>query len=294
MNRVFSGHLKILRNINPILFDVSLRDGIQSANPAIYTFSHKKQVFDKILSTYNPTHMEVGSIVSNKVLPIMRDSLDMYVYAKNQTDKRMFLLVPNMSSLKTALNAWVDGLSFITSVSNEFQLKNTKKSLTQTKLDLNEMCNYTKTVLPDTYIKLYISCINQCPITNIINNDDVIREIMCYTDNPHISEFCLSDTCGTLSYTSFKYIVDKLIFNEIPPSKLSVHLHVNPNEKENVMNILFYCFEIGINKFDVSYLDEGGCSVTMGSKVKPNLTYELFYNSLNKFISMKTQVYSDV
>jgi hydroxymethylglutaryl-CoA lyase len=294
MNRVCSGYLKILRNINPVLFDVSLRDGIQSANPSTYSLSHKKQVFDKILTTHGPAHMEVGSIVSSKVLPIMSDSLDVYAYAKSKTEKRVFLLIPNMTSLKTALNAGVDGVSFITSVSDNFQLKNTKKSLIQTKIDLNEMCYFTKTESPNTYIKLYISCINQCPISGKMNDDDVVREILCYTDNNHVSELCLSDTCGTLSYRSFKYIVDKLISYRVPTSKLSVHLHVNPNEKENVVDILFYCFENGINKFDVSYLDEGGCVVTLGSNVKPNLTYDLFYNSLNRFITWKNKEYSDV
>jgi hydroxymethylglutaryl-CoA lyase len=294
MNRVCSGHLKLLNKINPVLFDVSLRDGIQSANPALYPLNHKKQLFDKILTTYTPTHMEVGSIVSPKVLQIMSDSLDVYAYAKSKTDKRMFLLVPNMAGLKTALNAGADGVSFITSVSDSFQLKNTKKTLIQTKIELNDMCYYTKTLLPNTYIKLYISCINQCPIDGKLNDDDIVREILCYSDNTHISELCLSDTCGTLSYKSLKYIVDKLIAYRVPINKLSLHLHVNPDEKENVVDILFYCFEKGINKFDVSCLDEGGCVVTLGSKVKPNLTYELFHSALHRYITWKNNEFSDV
>ena len=42
-----------------------------------------------------------------------------------------------------------------------------------------------------------------------------------------------------------------------------------------------------IIEFDVSMLETGGCSVTMGSKTKPNLSYNLYYKFLCDYIMDK-------
>lgn len=300
MNRTCSGYMRLLKQINPQLFDVTLRDGIQAASVDIYTTLKKKEVFHNIMNNFKPSRLEVGSLVSPKVLPIMSDSLELYKYTSSRLqveyadiNTKPFLLVPNKKSLKTALENNVDGISLITSVSDDFQQKNVKMSLIQTKLSLYDICYTARLKMPDMYIKLYISCINECPILGKISDDEIISEIVSYND-ARFSELCLSDTCGTLSYSSFKYIVDGLIEKGIDTSKLSLHLHVSDENQTNMTSILFYCFDKGINKFDVSLLESGGCSVTMGKKVKPNLTYDLFHKTLHRYITWKNREYSDV
>jgi len=232
----------------------------------------------------------------------MSDSMEIYnyvlsklqtEYAEKDVNTKPFLLIPNKKMLKTALDNNVDGISLITSVSDEFQQKNVKMSLIQTKLSLYDICYTARVQIPEIYIKLYISCINECPIVGRMSDDHIIREILCYSDT-RFSELCLSDTCGTLSYSSFKYIVDSLLGYGFDVTKLSLHLHVSDENQRNIANILFYCFEKGINKFDVSILESGGCSVTMGKKVKPNLSYELFQNILHRYITWKNREFSDV
>jgi len=302
MNRTCSGYLRLLNRINPQLFDVTLRDGIQAASVDVYTTSKKKDVFHTIMNNHKPSKIEVGSLVSPKVLPIMSDSMEMYQYTSSMLQReytesgvntKPFLLIPNKKSLQTALENDVYGISLITSVSDAFQQKNVKMSLIQTKLALYDMCYTARLKMPEIYIKLYISCINECPIQGKMSDDDIIREIMSYNDN-RFSELCLSDTCGTLSYNSFKYIVDVLMAYGMDMSRLSLHLHVSDDNRRNATSILFYCFEKGINKFDVSLLESGGCSVTMGKNVKPNLTYELFQTTLYNYITWKNREYSDV
>ena len=54
---------------------------------------------------------------------------------------------------------------------------------------------------------------------------------------------------------------------------------------ENVEQILKFCFQNDLNKFDVSTLETGGCSVTMNrDQLLPNLSYELFYSILHKYM----------
>ena len=134
----------IYRIINPSLFDVSLRDGIQSANPVHYPTNIKRDIFRTIFHTYYPDKMEIGSIVSPKVLPIMADTVDLHEYVMDYLEDKPsatkpFVLVPNHAYLKAAIHSGMYHFSFITSVSNAFQLKNTRKTIDEVKRELKEM-----------------------------------------------------------------------------------------------------------------------------------------------------------
>ena len=70
----------IYNKINPILFDVSLRDGIQNAKIENFPLYIKKDIFDNIFESNLSNKIEIGSIASTKVLPIMSDSIDLFKY----------------------------------------------------------------------------------------------------------------------------------------------------------------------------------------------------------------------
>lgn len=276
------------------LYDTSLRDGIQSADPTQYPTNRKIVIFEHIKSIYQPHNIEVGSLCSPHVLPIMNDTLDIYNHAIREHDienvpkydkSNVYVLIPSFSKLQKAIDAGITSMSFITSVSNIFQLQNTGKSLRDTKRDLDNMFltlqrepgyeNYRK--------KLYISCISECPIAGPIDIQWMIEELQFYYHHYQFDELCLSDTCGTLTYDDFVHIVET---SQIPTSMFSLHLHISPTNITNVENILFYCFSHGIHKFDVSLLETGGCSVTMSKdQLLPNLSYDTLYEIYQKYVS---------
>ena len=256
------------------LFDVSLRDSIQSWRK-IPTLDEKKNMLHKISKLSNVNNIEVGSVVSDKIYPQFNDSIELYHYTrKNYNHLSPYLLVPNIRMQKKALFNKIENMSFITSVSNDFQEKNTKMNLDQTKKEINEMVNST-----NGYKKLYISCINECPIIGKIDDSIIINEIIEYIKLP-VNEICLSDTCGTLTKDKLKDILSILLpvmqFNNVSVSKLSIHLHRHDDIKETE-KIISYCIDNYIYKFDVSNIDGGGCTVTMNEKnIKNNLSYENF------------------
>ena len=262
-------------------FDVSLRDGLQSMK-RIYKFSEKKDLLHKIINKYNPESIEVGSIVSTKVLPQMHDSLKLYKYCRELKLDNCYLLTPNMKSVKIGIENNVNNFSLITSVSDEFQKKNINKSLDETKLELSKIYNELSNSNVDN-IKLYISCVRECPISGEVDLNFIIDEIEYYFNKyENINELCLSDTCGTLTYTDFKIIIDRLsMFYDISiTDKLSLHLHTN-KDMFHTYSIVNYAYLSGIYKFDVSCLDSGGCSVTIdNSKMNNNLHYDDFNNIL--------------
>jgi isopropylmalate/homocitrate/citramalate synthase len=281
----------------PILFDVSLRDGIQGANPEYYTTSKKLNILRTICNKHTPTNMEIGAFVSPKVLPIMKDTAKIFEYAPSilnafNKSANLYALVPNKVGLHYAVDCGFTNFSFITSVSNAFQFKNTGKTLTEKKTELQEMMKYIANLNFAAKTKLYVSCINECPLIGRIDNDFVIYEILSsysqsnsYSQYREYDEICISDTMGTLKWQDFEYIIDGLLRFGMPKTQLSVHLHVNDENAANAKQILYACFNRGINRFDVSVLSEGGCSVTMlPDKLKPNMTYEFVYNAYDEYI----------
>jgi hypothetical protein len=290
-NSIASCSLKtqIYTKINPKLFDVSLRDGIQNADPAKYPTQVKKQIFQNIFKRYNPANIEIGSIVSSKVLPIMADTVNLHEYITNELDGKYsnmspYVLVPNNKCLNTAIMNGIRNFSFITSVSNAFQLKNTRTTIVQTKEELKRMEDTLNCYRRTHNRKLYISCINECPIGGKIDNDYIVHEILHYHTHYQFTEICLSDTMGTLTYDDFEYIVDTIRYFGLPVYKISLHLHMSNSNTDEIRKILYYCFDKNINKFDVSLLTDGGCSVTMGKSALPNLTYDRFYEILEKYL----------
>jgi hydroxymethylglutaryl-CoA lyase len=299
----------LLEKINPILFDVSLRDGIQNANPENFPLSKKIEIFHSILNTNLAANIEIGSLASPKILPIMSDSLDFFNYISKQirdVKKRhecsrdldensilrfpkLYMLIPSIEKLRVARIHDITNFSFITSVSNQFQLRNTNTTIQDKKNELKAMTEMLiREPRSQTFqTKLYISCINQCPFVGKIDNDLILKEILYYYTEFPFDEICLSDTMGTLHVEDFSYIVDNCIYFGMPPSKLSLHLHVKKENFENIQEIIFHAFSKNINKFDVSCLETGGCSVTMKQGLTTNLTYEMFYNTLLRHMDRK-------
>ena len=272
----------MLKNINKYgikLFDVSLRDGLQSL-PKILPLNKKKDVLHKIINKYNPENIEVGSIVSEKIFPQLKDSKYLFKHGEIMGQKNMFLLIPNfkkyiniMATTDTS-NINLKNISLITSVSESFIIKNSNMYEEENLASINLILQSNMAKPRLNQIKLYISCINECPINGKLDNDLVIEKIKTYLKFRDITEFCLSDTCGTLNFKDYKYIIDNTL-KYVEPNKIGLHLH-NSHKIDEIKNIINYSIKKNIKKFDVSCLENtGGCVVTIDrNKINSNLTYE--------------------
>jgi len=285
----------------PKPFDVTLRDGLQSLSieeQKKCILNEKFNLYNRIMFNYQPKNIEIGSIVSEKVLPIFKDSIELFnninlyefnIHEFNRDLKsNKFLLVPNSKQLKNVINNTdMNYFSFVTSVSEKFQLKNTKQTLDESYSDIYEMMysfeeNIYRSKPP--FIKLYVSCINECPIEGKINNDFIVNTLL-NLNKINVDNICLSDTCGTLNVEDFEYIVDTCKSFGLPFNKLSLHLHVKNGREDIVEKIIHKALDRRILDFDVSLLETGGCSVTMNkNQISPNLSYELYYKSLVNYI----------
>lgn len=271
-------------------FDVTLRDGLQALSrdeQENFDISIKKQIYDEIIAKYNPKNLEIGSCVNKKVLPIFNDTEELFNCIESTENLRNhYVLVPNQEYLINAINFGVRNFSFITSVSDSFQKKNTRMSLNQTFTNLNNMMRLLDDSPLENYnVKLYVSCINECPIDGKIHKHNIVSELFSLS-LMKFDRICLSDTCGSLTNDEFIDIIEDTKKVGIDTKTLSLHLHVNPERENEVEKIFHTALDYGINEFDVSNLKSGGCSVTMDkNKMAPNLSYEQYYKFLTTYLT---------
>jgi len=278
---------------HPLLFDVSLRDGIQGANPLDYPTNKKINILKSIFQHHSPAKIEIGSFVSPKVLPIMSDTATIFqempaIFENKGKTAEIYVLVPNKTGLMRAIDCGFTNFSFITSVSNAFQMKNTGKNLIHKKHELQEMMRHVAKMSKPSKTKLYISCVNECPLYGVIDRDLIVHEILSSygrsSQDYEYNEICISDTMGTLKCHDFEYIVNGLLRFGIPKTRISMHLHINSGNALEAKRILLACFRSGIYQFDVSTLSEGGCSVTMeANQLKPNMSYEFVQSAFEEY-----------
>lgn len=289
--------LSLSRKYDVQPFDVTLRDGLQGLSSSslakYFTTEEKMKLYEFLLCKYNPSNLEIGSCVNNKIFPIFNDIETVFNLCETKTNKKnSYILVPNKDKLIQALEFGATNFSLITSVSNSFQIKNTKMSLKDNFINLNNMINYLKMNCDDNNIfpyriKLYVSCINQCPFEGKLHTDYIVNELYRLSFL-NIDKICLSDTCGTLTKKDFINIVDNIKKLGLDTKKISLHLHINPDKEEEAESIFHAALDYGINEFDVSELRTGGCSITINkNELAPNMSYEQYYTFLISYENKK-------
>lgn len=298
----------VYKYINPVITDVSLRDGIQGLTPNEITTDKKQMIFQDIYDMKFVSNIEIGSIVSHKHMPIMKDvpnlyqSCVQYIESKDSIEElkisadqeiddyypNIFTLIPNINKLKYAEKYEMTNFAFLTSVSNSFQERNINRTLQESNSELykiQEFLHYKReNHIRPINTKLYISCIDHCPYEGKINTEEVTTHIINHACSGYYDEVCLSDTCGSLTFHSYKSILDECL-KYIHPDIISLHLHVNKNNHLTIENIIRYSLNKGVHRFDVSLLEHGGCSITLQDNEKhSNLDYNLLCNILDRYI----------
>jgi hypothetical protein len=218
--------------------------------------------------------------------------LDLKYYKKIDN----YVFIPSYAKFCEAIkHNCFDNFSFVTSASEEFLLKNVKQDFNTNYEELSRIRNLLDELL-ESFLenkeiyktKLYVSCINQCPIEGKLDNMKIV-DTLVKLNNLNFHKICLSDTCGTLEPDDFSFIVDKCNEQGLPYSNFGLHLHVKPNSENKVEEIIHRALDRKIVDFDVSILETGGCSVTINKEdLAPNLSYELYYKSLVNYIVKKS------
>jgi hypothetical protein len=290
---------------NPKPFDVTLKNKLHNfkINQPIFNsrfYFKQLDLYHKICLKYQPNGIEICSIVTDKLLPLFTDVVILYNYIEeHQTSLQIellelngllnrkmdnFIFVPNTKFLKKIDNFMdykkLNNISFVTSISESFHNETTQTSLQNSDQEIYEMMHNFDENLNIKYppfVKIYVSCINECPINGKINNNFIINRLL-EINKMKVDNICLSDTCGTLNANDFEYIVDNCNNNGLPFNKLSLQLRVKPNRELEIEQLMHKALDRKIINFDVS-LTEINKNDTI-----PILSYEQYYKFLVNYI----------
>ena len=203
-----------------------------------------------------------------------------------------YILVSNKEDLQKIVNhPSIHHLSFGTSVSNSFHVENAKMTLEESDNDIATMLheldnNQYRMYAPK--IKVYVSCINECPIEGKMDGDFILNRLLKINKH-NISSICLVDNCGTLTLHDFEYIVGTChYYGLVPIHKFSLQLHLKNGREDEIEKIIHKALDYKITSFDVSshYDNYNQNSLQNVSYV----SYELYYKSLCNYISNNVNV----
>lgn len=229
------------------------RDAMQGIKSHFIATEAKAQYINALLRVGFDT-IDFGSFVSPKAIPQMRDTVE--VLSKldlSNTQSKLLAIVANIRGAEEASKfEEITYLGYPFSISENFQMRNTGKTISESIEILNEILNIAAKT--DKEVVAYLSMGFGNPYGDPWN----VEIVSNWTDklsNMGVKILSLSDTVGS----STPEIIDYLFSNLIPayPSiEFGAHLHTTPTSWFEKVDA---AFKAGCNRFDGAIMGYGGC-----------------------------------
>ena len=220
-----------------------IKDFIPTAQKVAYLNSLLKVGFDTL---------DFGSFVSPKVIPQMRDTANV-LSQLDDSNTRLLAIVANQRGADEACSfERIDYLGYPFSVSENFQKRNTNKSIDQS-LSLVEQLQNTCEKYQKSLV-VYMSMAFGNPYGEHWHKDIVAKwgEKLCYLG---IKVIALSDTIGVSNPNNIKPLFSLLI-KEYPQIEWGAHLHTH---LESWREKVEAAYNSGCRRFDGAIKGYGGC-----------------------------------
>jgi hydroxymethylglutaryl-CoA lyase len=198
--------------------------------------------------------IDFGSFVSPKAIPQMVDTAA--VLSKldlSDTTSKLLAIVANVRGAKTAaLHPEIQYLGFPFSISENFQMRNTHKTVAESVDTLAEIFNIADAA--DKEVVTYISMGFGNPYGDPWNVD-IVGEWTEKLAGMGAKILSLSDTVGTSDPETIKYLFSNLI-PAYPNIEFGAHLHTTPTKWHEKVNA---AYKAGCRRFDGAVQGFGGC-----------------------------------
>jgi hydroxymethylglutaryl-CoA lyase len=218
---------------------------ISTDKKALYINSLLKVGFDTI---------DFGSFVSTKAIPQMRDTAE--VLAKldlTKTNSKLLAIIANTRGANDAVQfKEIDYLGYPFSISENFQMRNTHKTIAESIKTLDDILN-----LADKHNKevvVYLSMGFGNPYGDPWNVE-IVGEWAEKLSNMGVKILSLSDTIGSSTPDVISYLFSNLI-PKYPKIEFGAHLHTTPDKWHEKVDA---AYKAGCNRFDGAIKGYGGC-----------------------------------
>lgn len=228
------------------------RDAMQGIKAFIPT--EKKVQYIQALLRVGFDTIDVGSFVSPKAIPQMVDTSEVLAQLdlSKTTSKLLAIIANTRGAVDACQHDVIDYLGYPFSISENFQMRNTHKTIAESVVTLSEILECADKVNKEVVV--YISMGFGNPYGDPWNVD-IVGEWTEKLANMGVKILSLSDTVGTSDPESINYLFSNLI-PKYPQIEFGAHLHTTPSlwfEKVDA------AYKAGCSRFDGAIQGFGGC-----------------------------------
>jgi len=236
--------------------EVGPRDGLQN-EPRI-PIGERVRLIDA-LATTGLRAIEVGSFVSPGAVPSMAGTDQVLRAITRHKGVRYRVLVPNLHGARSALEAGVDELEVVVSVSATHNARNLKMSIDDSVEQIAAIVTLARTA--DVPVEAIVATAFGCPYEGSIGPTRT-RELTQRLRGVGVTAFSFADTTGMAVPRSITDLIDVLGADDLRPSDMALHLH---NTRGSGLANLVVAAQQGVRRFDASIGGLGGCPFAPGA-----------------------------
>lgn len=252
------------------------RDAMQGIHEFIPT-KKKVDYINQLLKVGFDT-LDMGSFVSPKAIPQMRDTMDVLSQLNlSETDTKLLTIVGNMRGAKQACSfEEITYLGFPFSISDTFQKRNINSTIEDSFHRAEDILN--QCVIGNKELVVYISMAFGNPYNDPWDADIVLEWAHKLHNELGVDIISLSDTIGVAKPETITYLFTSLI-PELPNVELGAHLHTTPFAWEEKVHA---AIKAGCERFDGALKGFGGCPMA-----KDDLTGNMPTENLISYLDQK-------
>ena len=229
------------------------RDAMQGIKSHFISTEAKAGYINSLLKVGFDT-IDFGSFVSPKAIPQMRDTAA--VLSKldiSQTQSKLLAIIANVRGANDAAQfEEIDYLGYPFSISENFQMRNTHKTISQSIDTLQEILSIATKANKE--VVAYLSMGFGNPYGDPWNVD-IVGEWTKKLSNMGVKILSLSDTIGSSTPDVIEYLFSNLI-PSYPNIEFGAHLHTTPDSWHEKVNA---AYNAGCHRFDGVIKGYGGC-----------------------------------
>lgn len=229
------------------------RDAMQGIKSHFIPTELKAQYINMLLNVGFDT-IDFGSFVSPKAIPQMRDTADVLKQLDlTNTESKLLAIVANVRGANDAIEfEEINYLGYPFSISENFQMRNTGKTIDQSVVILDELLNMAAKT--DKEVVTYLSMGFGNPYGNPWSVD-IVGEWTGKLVDMGVKILSLSDTVGVANGDSISYLFSHLI-PLYPHIEFGAHLHTTPTTWFEKIDA---AYKAGCRRFDGAIKGFGGC-----------------------------------
>jgi len=228
------------------------RDAMQGISEFIPT-DVKAAYINQLLKVGFDT-IDFGSFVSPKAIPQLKDTAEVLEKLDlENTNSKLLSIIANARGATDACNfEKINYLGFPFSVSEQFQKRNTNKSIAQALSDVEDIQNLA--IKNNKGLVVYLSMAFGNPYGENYH-PDIVAELTEKLHQLEIGIVALSDTIGVSNPTNIAPLFSTLI-QEYPTIEFGAHFHTNTDKWEEKVES---AYQNGCRRFDAALKGYGGC-----------------------------------